>query len=181
MTAAAPQIPDTPKPRNLTAERLREVLNYDPNTGIFTWRISRPGCVAGRVAGTLKPEGYRQIEVDGWLYRGARLAVLYMTGSWPPAGRLVDHRDGVRDNDAWDNLRVVTYSENARNRRATTVSGRVGVYPVKNGRWSATIWLNGRNCHLGTHDSVKAASAVRAAAERRHFGEYSRAASLGAH
>lgn len=163
----------------LTAERLREVIIYDPGTGEFRWRISRPGCVAGRVAGTIKPEGYQQIEVDGRLYRGARLAVLYMTGAWPPPGKLVDHRDGVRDNDRWKNLRVVTYSQNARNRRATTASGRVGVYAVKNGRWTATIWLDGRNRNLGTHESLKAAAAVREAAERMHFGEFSRAASLG--
>lgn len=165
----------------LTAERLREVIEYDPDTGIFTWRVSRPGCVAGRLAGTIKPEGYRQIEIDGRLYRGARLAVLFMTGQWPPAGRLVDHKDGVRDNDRWENLRVVTPAQNAMNRRATTASGRVGVYPVKGGRWAATIWLDGRNRNLGTHESMKAASAVREAAERRYFGDYSRAASLGAH
>lgn len=166
---------------NLTAERLHEVIRYDPDTGIFTWRISRPGCVAGRSAGTIKPEGYRQIEIDGRLYRGARLAVLFMTGRWPPNGKLVDHRNGIRGDDRWKNLRVATHSQNARNRRATTASGRVGVYPAKSGRWTATIWLDGRNRNLGTHESMTAAAAVREAAERRHFGDYSRAASLGAH
>lgn len=164
----------------LTAERLREVIIYGSDTGEFRWRISRPGCVAGRLAGTIKPEGYRQIEIDGRLYRGARLAVLFMTGQWPPNGKLVDHRNGIRDDDRWKNLRFATHSQNARNRRATTASGRVGVYSSKSGRWTATIWLDGRNQNLGTHESMKAASAVRETAERRYFGEYSRAASLGA-
>lgn len=171
----------TTNPPTLTAERLREVIIYNPDTGEFRWRISRPGCSAGRLAGTIKPEGYRQIEIDGRLYRGARLAVLYMTGEWPPAGKLVDHRNGVRDNDRWKNLRIATYSQNARNRRATTASGRVGVYPAKGGRWTAAIWLDGRNRNLGTHESMSAAAAVREAAERRYFGDYSRAASLGVH
>jgi hypothetical protein len=55
---------------DLTAARLRELLDYDPATGVFTWRSPRPS-------------RYQLISVDGWTYQASRLAWLWMTGSWP--------------------------------------------------------------------------------------------------
>ncbi|WP_416186725.1 HNH endonuclease signature motif containing protein [Fulvimarina sp. 2208YS6-2-32] len=165
----------TENPPVLTVERLREVIDYDPATGVFRWRISRPGCVAGRRAGAIKNDGYRQIEIDRRLYRGARLAFLYMTGSWPRPGAIVDHRNRVRDDDRWSNLREATLAQNARNRglcRRNT-SGRIGVSPIAGGaKWNADIGIGGRNIHLGRFKDKADAIAARDAAERRHYGDF---------
>jgi hypothetical protein len=172
MGAAQP----VPKARQLTAERLREVLDYNPETGAFKRRIDRPGCKAGQIAGTIA-NGYRQIEIDYKLFRASRLAWLYMTGQWPR--HMVDHINGKRDDDRWCNLRDVTPAQNARNRGVCrrNTSGRVGVHPVKkSGKWGAEIWLDGRNKRLGHFKKKSAAIKARRAAEIRYYGEYARGA-----
>lgn len=177
MTTSASQTHDRPKVRNLTAERLREVIIYDPETGIFTWRISRPGCVAGRVAGTVLPGGWRQIEIDYTLHRAARLAWLYVTGEWPRPGLLVDHENRRRGDDRWSNLREATCAQNSRNRGSCrrNTSGHVGVHPVRGGaRWGAEIGVDGRSIYLGCFADKADAIAARVAAEKLHFGEFRR-------
>lgn len=88
----------------ITAERLRELLHYDPETGIFTWRVARRANVeAGDVAGCIdKNEGYRRIVVDGRIYKAAHLAWLYMTGKRPAGYILRNNRN--RADDRWSNL-----------------------------------------------------------------------------
>src|SRR5215813_12141516 len=84
----------------LTHERLKELLSYDPKTGLFIWN-SR-----GAVAGTTDQEGYIQIHLDGKKYRAHRLAYLYMTGEMPT--QILDHINRVRSDNRWGNLRPVT-------------------------------------------------------------------------
>ena len=165
-----------PKARQLTAKRLREVIDYDPKTGVFTWKKSRPGCVSGRQAGTLA-DGYRQIEIDRKLFRGARLAWLYVKGDWPPDGFVVDHKNGVRDDDRWCNLRIASYQQNARNRATCrrNKSGKVGVcLGQKPGTWAATITINNRTRHLGQFECKEAAVTARCKAEKHYFGDFAR-------
>lgn len=132
----------------LTAERLRELLHYDPETGVFT---RRTGGWRGKAAGNVRPpHGYRYIHVAGRQYRAARLAWLYMTGSWPV--KQIDHRDRNRLNDAWQNLRQCTNAENSWNRgkRSDNTSGFVGVtWNKKRRSWQAQIKVNGKNRVLG--------------------------------
>lgn len=102
----------------LTYERLREVLSYNKQSGLFRWRetrnhLSKKGSVAGCES---KDSGYTVIRIDGVLYRANRLAVFYVTGEWPLGE--VDHRDLDRSNDRWRNLRDATPTQNAGNRRA---------------------------------------------------------------
>ena len=100
--------------RELTAERLRALLHYDPNTGEWTWLISQGSRRRGSKSEYFH-DGYRVIRVDGKLYRASRLAVLHMTGEWPV--NEVDHRDTIRSNDKWLNLRLANRSENQSNIR----------------------------------------------------------------
>jgi len=104
----------------LTAERLRAVLHYDENTGHFrkVGKISDP-------VGSLDPAGYRQIAVDGVLYKAHRLAVLYVTGEMPISALPVDHLNRRRDDNRWSNLRVATPTENVANQ------SRPGAYSRK--------------------------------------------------
>jgi hypothetical protein len=100
----------------LTAERLREALYYDPDTGTFRWRTSGHGRRAGNVAGCVnRLTGYRRIGIDGQQYLAQRLACFYMTGKWP-SGQ-IDHLDWNEDNNAYQNLQDVTSAQNSSNCR----------------------------------------------------------------
>ena len=77
--------------QDLIAERLRELLSYEPETGVFRWRVSRGPAVAGSVAGSLTTYGYIKIKVDGRFYRAHRLAWIYVHGVWP--SKDLDHKD----------------------------------------------------------------------------------------
>lgn len=145
----------------LTAERLRELLHYDPLTGIFTRRVkSGPRVKVGDVAGTTHADGGVEIRVDGRSYKANRLAWLYMTGEWPAAQ--VDHKDGNRANNVFGNLRDVSPTVNQQNRRRTAVdtkTGRMGVME-KGGRFYAYIDVDGRRKWLGGHETADAAHAT---------------------
>lgn len=99
----------------LTQFRLKELLHYDPETGVFTWKVDAKGgrVKAGQRAGHLAACGYLTIRVEGKLRRGARLAHLYMIGRWPD--EVVDHRNGLRSDDRWANLRPCTQAQNTEN------------------------------------------------------------------
>ncbi|QOZ26170.1 HNH endonuclease [Bradyrhizobium sp. CCBAU 51753] len=98
--------------RELTQSDLRDVLDYDPDTGIFRWRVSPTNRVkAGAVAGWRHKEGYREIRIAGRNYLASRLAIFYVTGEWP--AELIKYRNGVRDDDRFANLYQATYSENS--------------------------------------------------------------------
>ena len=96
----------------LSHERLKEVLEYDPGTGISTWLVDRTGTArAGARAGCIhKSSGYRVIRIDGKLYREHRVIFFWMTGKWPD--KEVDHRDLDKSNNRWHNLREATRSQN---------------------------------------------------------------------
>lgn len=118
----------------LTAARLRELLHYDPETGIFTWRTS------SQTAGSQNDRGYVRITIDGSDHKAHRLAHLYMTGEWPSAQ--IDHRSRVRDDNRWDNLRGATNGQNQANKAATSASGHKGVYWAPHaGMWRAELTL----------------------------------------
>lgn len=106
--------PNEPAPDGpLTQERLKEVLEYDPASGNWRWKVRTSWRVEteGR-AGTINSHGYVAIKVDRKLYRAHRLAWLYMTGQWPNE---IDHKDRNKANCAWANLRSVTHAENMMN------------------------------------------------------------------
>lgn len=137
----------------LTQSRLREVLEYQPETGIFI-RISGYQKRIGKVAGRVHPKrGYREIHIDGKLYYAHRLAWLYMTGEWPKDE--VDHKNHIRDDNKWSNLRDVTASVNQQNRIACQKNSKSGFLGVKKHErcksrpWQAQIKSNGKILSLG--------------------------------
>lgn len=153
----------------LTQARLKEVLKYDRKTGVFTWRVQRGNAIPpGTVAGWVTQYGYRWVEVDGKGYMASRLAWLYVKGRWPSA--MVDHKNRVRDDNRWCNLREVTRKQNMENRTVTNPTGCTGVYWEKAcRRWRARIRHNGVLMCLGLHDEKEAAVQARRAAERKFF------------
>lgn len=157
------------KEDKLTAERLRELLHYDPETGLFIRRVSRPGRwgKAGTVAGHINPHGYRVIWI-GCNWMAHRLAWLYVHGAWPD-GQL-DHINQDKTDNRLENLRLVTHAENMQNRpcQRNNVSGFKGVAPCrKSGRWQALICSNNKQIHLGLFASPELAHAAYCAAAAR--------------
>ncbi|MGW1422698.1 HNH endonuclease [Bradyrhizobium manausense] len=158
-----------------TAELVRSLLDYDPLTGVFLWRISPSrNTPEGSIAGA-DSEGYRLIRIDGGRYKAHQLAWLYMTGEWP--SRQVDHRDTDRSNNRWSNLRLATTSQNKANmgRRADNKSGFKGVRwysPTK--KWNAQIRCQGKNTNLGYFPTPEEAHAAYCRAAERLFGEFAR-------
>ena len=170
------------KVRSLKAQRARQLVHYIPDPGTFRWKVSRGKYwCAGKIAGTIRSDGYRQLCVDGILIRANRLAYLIMEGKHPPIGMHIDHIDHDRSNDAWDNLRVCTPLQNCRNRNpvSNNSSGRTGVCWDKTKQmWNAYIGLNSRTKNLGYFKQQADAIAARVAAERELYGAF--AGSAGA-
>jgi hypothetical protein len=159
----------------ITAERLRELLAYDPTSGGFAWRVDRGGLAkAGQIAGSRNGIGYVNIRVDGRDYSAHRLAWLHVTGAWP-AGQ-IDHINGVRDDNRIANLREATNAQNQWNRaHQGSVSGFKGVKWCKIQRkWRAELRKDGRKIHLGRFATVEEAHAAYCAAADEHFGEFAR-------
>jgi hypothetical protein len=153
----------------LTAQRLRELLYYDPLTGVFTWRQARCNRGAGTVAGSLRGDGYLTIRLDKRPYRSTHLAHLYMTGEWP--AHLIDYEDRDKTNTRWANLRPATYSEihQGQKLRKDSTHGLRGIERHERGLWRARLTVGGRRIHLGYFKTPEAAAAARREGERIHF------------
>ena len=164
----------------LTPVRLRELLHYDPNTGVFIRKdIAGKHSASyqiGDVAGSTTKKGYIRICVDGEVHPAHRLAWLYMTGSWPVCQ--VDHWDTNKGNNAWSNLREATNGQNKANTPVykCTKSGLKGAYwEAKRGKWASKIRVDKRLRHVGYFDSAEDAHQAFALAASSHHGEFARA------
>ncbi len=154
----------------LTAEILRELVHYDPETGVMVWlkKLAAKQYV-GDVVGCLNENGYIYTKIARKAYKLHRLIWLYMTGKWPE--HEVDHEDRNRSNNRWRNLRAATRKQNQENRtpRHDSTSGVTGVlWSVRDQAWRATICVDGRKKHLGTRKVLDDAIALRLAASRQH-------------
>jgi len=113
----------------LTQGRLKELLHYNPDTGVFTHKSNPdPRAVVGGVVGTINGHGYLILTVDGKTRNAHRLIFLYMDGSFPDKD--IDHINGIKTDNRWANLRTVTQSENSKNAKLSKAnkSGLPGVY-----------------------------------------------------
>lgn len=159
----------------LTAKRLRELLHYDPVTGVFTWRVDRRGGVkAGDSAGCPNGDGYVHIGIEGRKHKAHRLAFFYMKGRWPRDD--VDHVDRDRANNRWSNIRPATGSQNSANAKmpSTNRCGVKGVSAMPNGRYRAQIEHEGRHISLGCYSTIDDARAAYAAGAARIFKDFAR-------
>ena len=144
---------------DLTAERLREILHYDPDTGIFTIAVRLTNRTkVGGIAGCIdKSIGYRVVWIDGKSYRAHRLAWLYVYGKFPK--KHIDHINGKKDDNRICNLREVTPFENAQNKvrpQQNNSSGYLGVSKNRKG-WRARVTLHGEEFHIGTFQTKQEA------------------------
>lgn len=153
----------------LTQSKIKELLQYDEDTGDFTWNVSRGGVKLGDKAGhnCLKnSKFYTIIGINGSLYRAHRLAFLYVTGSFPTGE--VDHINGSGIDNRWVNLREVDRLENGRNMRlhAHNSSGISGVsWRKQRGKWRAFINIDNVQRNLGHFKDFFEACCARKSAE----------------
>lgn len=154
----------------LTQDRLKQVLSYDPASGDFTRILSVSQAKAGARAGC-KTAGYLAVRIDGELHYCHRLAWLYMTGKWPQGQ--IDHINGDKMDNCWCNLRDVSRRINQQNRRAAQANNSVGMLGVyrNRGRYMARLTLEEGDKYLGTFDTAEQAHAAYLAAKRKlHAG-----------
>jgi hypothetical protein len=158
----------------ITWTNLRQLLDYDPGTGWFTWLVNRGAAKKGARAGHRRADGYRLIGVDGVLYLEHRLAFVYMTGREPDGE--VDHANRDPADNRWCNLREATSSNNKANksRPSNNTSGHKGVSWSKAvGKWHAYGSPGGgKRPHLGYFDGLEDAAAVAAAWRAEHHGHF---------
>lgn len=159
----------------LDQKRLKEILEYDPQTGDFIWRVSSARGMKGSRAGVVDQHGYRVIKTDGKNYRANRRAWLYMKGVWP--ADQIDHADGNRANDVFVNLREANQSQNTANGklRSTNTSGLKGVsWDKEKGKWVAGIKVNYKRKVLGRVDDKYEAHRAYLEAAEKIFGKFAR-------
>ena len=157
-------------------DRVRDVLDYDPATGIFRWKKRLTNRVrVGEEAGSLMAIGYVNITIDGCHCYGHRLAWIYVHGVWPTDE--IDHINTIRTDNAIANLREATRIQNNQNMpksRANT-SGVKGVWwNRKLQKWTASISVNNRHKYLGMYPTIEEAKAAYEKAARTLFGKYAR-------
>ena len=157
----------------LEAETLKQMLWYDPATGVFRWRHEqnnnrlKPWSVAGYRGG----EGYWHIRIGGKAHRAHRLAWLYMTGQWPD--RLIDHINGVRDDNRFANIRQANDAVNAQNQRRACVDSKTALLGVffdskrTNKPFYSTIGVNKKKIWLGRFETAEQAHQAYVNAKRQ--------------
>jgi HNH endonuclease len=161
---------------SLTHARLRELLDYDPRTGLFRWRITDRYVHKRMIAGCLYKTGYRVIRIDRVPYTAGRLVFFYMTGRWPT--HQVDHINCNKDDNRWLNLRQATNQQNAANRPRRKIKKYnlpKGVQITPYSRYYASIKIDNWAINLGVFDTAEDAHNAYVTAAKKYFGEFARA------
>lgn len=164
----------------LSIERLKHLLTYDPNTGIFKRRVSVRGAKLGKPVGHVhKTLGYLTIGIDRRVYLGHRLAWFYMTGRWPVDE--IDHRNCIRHDNRWTNLRQATSTQNKQNRivPSRTLPRGVSLFPIAlrdqlAKPYCSRIRVGGKRKFLGYFETPELAHDAYVTAAQKYHGEFAR-------
>jgi hypothetical protein len=152
---------------------LQEIINYNPESGIFTWARPRPKIQVGSRVGYLHHRGYRNLEIDGKHYSEHRLAWFYMTGKWPKDQ--IDHINGNRSDNRFENLREATNGQNRANSKTSNAFGLKGISfkkKLKKTPWQATIRHNRKTIYIGCFRTPEEAHAAYTKKAAELHGEF---------
>lgn len=147
-----------------------DTISYNPETGLFTWSVARPGCRLGAQAGSVNSDGYRVVKVGKRPVLAHRLAWLISFGAWPNGP--IDHINGDRQDNRLSNLRVVDHATNMQNKRQAMSNnkscGLLGVtWNKQHKRWQSKLMANKKAHHIGYFDCPEAAHAAYVSAKRQ--------------
>jgi len=164
------------KPKKIDVNRIREVLDYDKDTGNFYWKVRVAKCVhIGDLAGHKSSDGYWRICLDKKLYTAHRLAWVHVNGSIPDDMQ-IDHVNLIKTDNRIDNLRLASSSTNQANtthdRKAISPYRGVQVTHRKKHPWAAKIKIDGKLIHLGVFTNQEDAALAYNKAAVKHFGEF---------
>jgi hypothetical protein len=155
----------------LTKDYVANLLEYNPETGELRRKISRSSNArVGQIVGTIRPDGYLSVMINGCRYQAHRVAWLLAHGEWPDD--VVDHVNGIKTDNRISNLRACSQSENVMNAktRSNNTSGVKGVcwHKAKNA-WHASVCARGRRVFGGYHKNLEDAKrAVMSLREQLH-------------
>lgn len=159
----------------LTQDLLKELFNYNQDTGELTWKVRsaynvQPGAEAGSVSG----QGYREVQIAGRTHKCHRLIWMMTYGNFPSTTD-IDHINGDRADNRLTNLRLASRKQNPANRKvpANSSSGFKGVAPHGKG-FRAYLTVNGSRINLGTRSSAKEAADLYDASAIEHYGVFAR-------
>ena len=165
-------------------DELNDLLDYNPETGLFTWKKSRrgPRASTSSIAGCLHSTGYVYIAIKSKIYLAHRLAYKMYHGSDPVD--MIDHIDMDRANNCIANLRDATYTQNGINSKSkkNSFSGVKGVQPNRYSAiststaspWKAQIRVNKKSIHLGCYKTKEEAALAYEKAAKEYFGDFAR-------
>lgn len=158
----------------MTQEEAKRFLDYDAESGIFTWK-SKPShrVNIGAIAGSINPtDGYWHIQFRRKKYKRSRLAWLYMTGRWPSDE--IDHINRDCLDDSFGNLREASRTQNNANRRVMK-SSRTQIKGVRvDGRYIvARVTIGGKRIKRG-FKTLEAARLFYEAESSRIYGDFAR-------
>ena len=160
-----------------TIELINELLDYDPFTGEFRWKVDGKRLRIGSIAGGTNSQGYVRITIQGQIFAAHRLA-WFMINKVDPTHLFIDHINGNKADNCIANLRLATASQNCCNRRKKELKRESffkGVF-ISRGKWKAVIMLHGRKSHLGTFDSPELAHMAYCKAAAELHGDFARGA-----
>lgn len=159
----------------LTADEVRRLLSYDPETGSLHWKDHKRRCYIGKPAGYVSKDSYAKVKIRARIYMAHRLIWLIMTGEWPK--EQIDHRDLNRSNNRWANLREATRAQNGYNREvfSTTATKLKGAYKAPFGSgYVAAIRVNKKLKRIGLFRTPEEAHAAYCVAAQKFAGEFAR-------
>lgn len=155
----------------LSQSELQRLFTYD--RGVLTWTTYGPRRLHGKRAGTVNGQGYRQVRIRGVIYPEHRLVFMYHHGYVP---KLIDHINGVRDDNRIENLRPCTQIQNSYNTRgwARHTLPKGVTWSKKDRRFQAQLSINGKNTYLGQFRELEDAVSAVVEARRKHHGDFAK-------
>lgn len=158
----------------MTSDDVREYFEYRDGGMYWKKEPSKHGKrKKGERFGHTAANGYRAGKFRKNRVLEHRLVWLMFNNSLP---EMLDHIDGNRENNRIENLRAITYSQNAHNARLRqdNKSGHKGVWVTPYGTYHVRLSVNNRCVRFGTFKDFELACLVADEARDLYHGKYAR-------